>query len=61
VLGNKPIVSIEFAATAPWYELVDLAIGIDTFGASGKPNDLISEFKLQPKDIVKKILTLLKK
>jgi transketolase len=60
VLGTKPIISIEFAATAPWYKLVDLAIGIDHFGASGKFDDLIRDFQLDPESIAKKIINFLK-
>lgn len=63
ILGNKPIVSIEFGATSPWYKYVDLAVGIDEFGRSGNAEDVINFFKLTPQDIVKKIInsSILKK
>ena len=63
ILGNKPIVSIEFGATSPWYKYVDLAVGIDEFGRSGNAKDVINFFKLTPQDIVKKIInsSILKK
>lgn len=55
VLGNKKIVSIEYGSTTPWYKIVDLAIGINRFGTSGKPKDVIKKLKLSPEDIVEKI------
>jgi transketolase len=56
ILDNKPIVSIELASTAPWYKYADLTIGIDQFGKSGKPVDLINFFDLTPQKITNKII-----
>lgn len=55
VLGSKKIISIEFGVTAPWYKLVDLAIGINRFGTSGKPKDVIKKLKLSSEEIAEKI------
>jgi transketolase len=55
ILDNKPTVSIEFASTAFWHKYADLCIGIDTFGKSGKPKDLIQHFNLTPQQISIKI------
>ena len=63
VLGNKPIVSIEFGTTSSWYKYADLTIGINEFGHSGNAKDVIKFFKLTPQDIIKKIInsSILKK
>jgi transketolase len=57
VLDGCPTVSIEYAMTAPWYKYADLAIGIDQFGKSGKPNDVITHFELTSDKIINKIDT----
>lgn len=56
VLGNKPIVSIEYGTTAAWYKIADYAVGIDQFGKSGKPDDVVNYFKLDGKQISDKII-----
>ena len=62
ILGKKPIVSIEFGATSPWYKYVDLPIGIDQFGCSAKAQEVVKKFELAPANIVTKIKnSLLKK
>lgn len=55
VLGNKKIISIEFGVTTPWYKIADLAIGINRFGVSGKPKDVIKKLKLSSEEIAEKI------
>ena len=56
ILGDKPVVSIEFGSTSPWYKYVDLSIGIDEFGRSGNAKDVVSYFKLTPQKIVSRIV-----
>lgn len=55
ILGSKPIVSIEFGTTSPWYKYVDLAIGIDEFGCSASANNVVRKFKLTPEAIATRI------
>jgi len=52
--GSKKV-SIEFGITTPWYKYVDLAIGVDQFGYSGKPNDVINKLGLSVDQIVARI------
>ncbi len=59
IKGNKPIVSIEFGTTNYWEGFAKLSIGINEFGVSGSGVDNIAKFKLTPKDIAKKIVSLL--
>lgn len=61
VIDKKPTVCIEFGSTPPWYKYGDLVIGIDQFGQSGKPADVVKHFNLTPQDIADKILAWLKK
>lgn len=56
IIDKNPIVSIELSSTAPWYKYADLTIGIDQFGKSGKPNDILNHFDLTPEKIKDKIL-----
>lgn len=55
IFDNSKKVSIEFGCTTPWHKYVDLAIGIDQFGYSGKPSDIIKKLELTPEDILKRI------
>jgi transketolase len=55
VLDKKPTISIEFGATNFWHKYADLCIGIDVFGKSGKPSDLLKHFGLTPEQISVKI------
>lgn len=59
VLGSKPIISIEFGSTYPWFKLVDFAVGINKFGYSGKFQDILKKMKLTDRDISEKIITYL--
>ncbi|OLY77630.1 Transketolase 1 [Smittium mucronatum] len=49
-----PIISVEAMSTEPWYKYAHHPIGIDTFGASGKINDLYNYFGLTPEKIAVK-------
>lgn len=55
IFDNSKKVSIEFGVTTPWYKYVDLAIGVDQFGMSAKPNDIIKKLHLTADDIAEKI------
>lgn len=55
IFDKSKKVSIEFGVTSPWYKYVDLAIGIDQFGYSGKPNDIVQKLDLTPEAIIKRI------
>ena len=64
VLGNKPRVVIEAASTFGWYKYLnpnDLIFGIDSFGESGKGNQLFDHFSLTKENIYKKIIKKLLK
>lgn len=56
VLGNKPVVAIEFGVMTPWYKIANYVVGINKYGYSGKSNDVIKKMKLTTEDIVDKIL-----
>ncbi|PAF55488.1 transketolase family protein [Mycoplasmopsis agassizii] len=60
ILGNKKIVAVEFCSSQPWYKYADLVLGVNNFGFSASPNDVINKLKLQAKDLVKEILEFLK-
>lgn len=52
-------ISIEAGATCGWYKYVGLngvAIGVDTFGKSGREKDLYNHFGITTKDIVKTVI-----
>jgi transketolase len=55
VIDYKPTVSIEFGSTAPWHKYASLCIGINVFGKSGKPKDVLQHFNLTPPQISIKI------
>ena len=54
-----PRVSIEAGVTTGWSGLVDLAVGIDEFGASGPGDEVMAHYGLAPGLIADKVLTLL--
>ena len=56
---NIPIVSIELTVPYPWYEFVDYAIGIDTFGASGKADDIVKNLGYDAYSVCDKIINFL--
>ena len=58
ILGNKPRVIIEAASSYSWYRYLnkkDLIISLDTFGESGKAEDLFKFFGFNSENIVKLI------
>lgn len=55
IFDYKPKISIEFGTTTPWYKYVDFAIGVDVFGLSGKPNDVLSHLNLTNEKIASTI------
>lgn len=55
VLGNKPVVSIEYGSSYPWYRIASYAIGINKFGYSGKYSDVVKKLKLTPEEIAEKV------
>ncbi|MDO5022640.1 MAG: transketolase [Eubacteriales bacterium] len=64
VIGkDTPVVSIEAAATMPWYRFVGrdgVAIGIDHFGASSPANVLFEKYGITAGNVVEKVLSLVK-
>ena len=60
---DVPTVSIEAAATMPWYRFVGrdgIAIGIDHFGASSPANVLFKEYGITAENVVERVKLLLK-
>jgi len=58
ILGNKPKVIIEAGSTLGWYKYMqkdDMVFGIDSFGESGKGQDLFNFFGIEAKNIFNKI------
>ncbi|WP_036499462.1 transketolase-like TK C-terminal-containing protein [[Mycoplasma] testudinis] len=60
VLGNKPIIAIEFGSSTPWLSIADLVLGVDSFGFSASPNDVIERLKLAPEKLFSKVTSFLK-
>ena len=63
ILGKNPRVFIEASTSMNWYkfkEKNDTIIGIDTFGESGKGNDVLKHFGFDENLILNKILKDLK-
>ena len=56
---KKPVISIEFGATAYWYKYSKHPIGIDTFGKSAPEADLIRALDLEPRQIALNIVKYL--
>ncbi|MBQ0045627.1 MAG: transketolase [Mycoplasma sp.] len=61
IFDDKKKVSVEFGSTTPWYKYVDLAIGVDSFGISGKPEDVQKRLGLTSGQIAGKINRWLEK
>ena len=49
-------ISVEAGSTMGWYKYADYCIGIDTFGASGKKDELLKYFKLDAESIYNNIV-----
>ena len=59
ILGNRPKVSLEAGSTQGWHKYLshnDLVIGIDSFGESGKGEELFKHFGLDGSLICEKII-----
>tara|TARA_A100000164_G_scaffold343314_1_gene341476 strand:- start:44 stop:601 length:558 start_codon:yes stop_codon:yes gene_type:complete len=64
ILGDKPRIAIEASISFGWNKWLsesDIFIGMETFGASGKANDLYNHFKISKDEIIKKTKYLLNK
>ena len=62
ILGNKPRIAIESSISFGWDKWLsedDIFIGMETFGASGKANELYDHFKISKENIIKKSKFLL--
>ncbi|MCQ2748295.1 MAG: hypothetical protein MJ223_03635 [Mycoplasmoidaceae bacterium] len=55
IFDKSKKISIEYGSTTPWYKYVDYAIGVDSFGYSGKPDDVAKKLGLTTDQIVNKI------
>lgn len=55
VLGNAPRIGVEAAATFGWDRYVDECIGMESFGASGKADDVYGFFGITVDEIVKRV------
>ena len=56
---DKVIFSVEAGCTIGWYKYAQHCIGIDTYGASGKKDDLLKYFKLDVDGIYNQIINIL--
>ena len=56
---NTTNIVVECSHPNSWYRHTDKVIGIDTFGESGKGNDLMEHFGFTPSKVAKKILQLI--
>lgn len=61
ILGTKPVISIEAAATFGWNRFAQRTIGIDTFGASGPANELYEHYGLTASNLAEEVKLLLQK
>ena len=62
ILGNKPRIAIEASISFGWDKWLsgeDIFIGMNSFGASGKANDLYNHFKISKEQIIEKSKYLL--
>lgn len=57
--SNKLKISVEAGSTLGWYKYANHCIGIDTFGASGKGEDLLKYFGLDVESIYSQILRIM--
>ena len=56
---DKVIISVEAGCTVGWYKYANYTIGIDSFGASGKKNDLLKYFQLDCEGVFNQIINWL--
>ena len=50
--SNKKIFALEYGNTLAWYKYTKYVIGINTFGASGKANDVVEKYKLDINSVI---------
>lgn len=50
--SNKKIFALEYGNTLVWYKYTKYVIGINTFGASGKANDVVEKYKLDINSVI---------
>ena len=55
VLGDAPRIAIEAGATFGWHRYADEVIGMETFGASGKSEDVYAYFSITVKEIMERV------
>lgn len=60
ILGNKPVISIEYGSTYLWESIADLCFGINSFGKSGNTKSVVKYFGLDANSISEKIVKFLK-
>lgn len=61
VLGTGIKVSLELGSTIGWKAFADDCLGIDHFGLSANANDLVQKWKMTPKGVAKKLMTIWQK
>jgi len=59
VLGNAPRVAVEAATTFGWDKYADATVGMESFGASGKGEDVYGFFGITVDEIIKRVEKLL--
>ena len=50
--SNKKIFALEYGNTLAWHKYTKYVIGINTFGASGKANDVVEKYKLDINSVI---------
>ena len=60
VLGSAPKMAIEAATTFGWDKYADETVGMETFGASGKADDVYGYFGITVDEILKRVEKLVK-
>ncbi|MBO4285635.1 MAG: transketolase [Alphaproteobacteria bacterium] len=55
VLGKAPRLCVEAGSSFGWHKYADDVVSIDTFGASGKPDDVYAHFSITVDEILKRV------
>lgn len=55
VLGKAPRLAVEAGSSFGWHKYADDVISIDSFGASGKPEDVYAHFSITVDEILKRV------
>ncbi len=59
ILGeDEKILAIEMAASLPWYRFTRHVMGIDTFGESGKGDEVVAHFGFTPEAVAKRFKSI---